>query len=139
MPMSTPSGESSYKFDMVVSDDVKRAMNETQNQVKDITCEVKEYEKKIHDELDAVRRTFNGELTRQANTITSFESAIVIDETVLYTFMRSKFVRFLNFFAQWFIYMDNGQILPNTKENTQFGKSPVLTRIREWFKNHFPE
>ena len=48
-------------------------------------------------------------------------------------FFRSKLVRFLNFFGQWFIYDDNyGMILANTRENAKNHKAPLLSRIKYW-------
>lgn len=58
------------------------------------------------------------------------------DDT-LERFLKSRLVRFLNFFGQWFIYVknDDGEwVFENIPINELYGKAPLLTRVRRWFR-----
>lgn len=143
MAMRTPGGQTTYRFDQVVPDGVKKRMDDTDLKVNGLQDNLKS----ATDELAAAIRetgdTVEGltELVRKNRKIADhmfnvYGSRINDTERLMYAFLQSKFMRFLNFFGCWYIYSDvyNGLPFLNCPANEKYGKAPLLTRLSRWFR-----
>lgn len=137
MPMTTPGGESSYKFDRETDPETKQrlwVMDEDINQLRQNVAKTREY---IDSQLFDFAKDHDTDRHMLQNQIDGILSNYANNMELLKIFTSSKLFRFLNFFGQWYIFGDNGYIWANTATNSQYGKRPFLTRLRIWFETGF--
>ena len=143
MPMKTPGGQETYKFDQTVPDDVKRTVHKSELLVNGFQATLKSVTDELKEEIDKT----NGELAKLGETVEynkkSTEHYIMVYgerlnrlEMLTFAFLESPLMRFLNFFGCWYIYSKayKGMVFLNCPKNEKYGKAPLLTRLSRWFR-----
>lgn len=127
-------GHDDPKFDQKSTPEVRREMADNNTRIEELSRRLDELEKtvlprEIHDLRNDLSQN-DDDLRRAIGRIEESQFPRIL---VSYVFIRSRFVRFLNFFGCWFIYDSDGDPHPNIPSNECYGRAPLLTRIRRWF------
>ena len=142
MPSRFRSGEMTNKYDHVVPVEVVDKMQSYQSDAdklrKDFDGFVNDCNIFYEDEFKVLRNDQQA-LTR---THQLFEHRVNQDHDLqlqyvhmLNRFYNSPLIRFLNFFGCWFIYGTNGSVYENIPKNEEYGRAPLLTRIKRGIKD----
>lgn len=128
MPSRFRSGEMTNKYDHVVPVEVVDKMQSYQSDAdklrKDFDGFVNDCNIFYEDEFKVLRND------QQALTRTH-----QLFECRVNRFYNSPLIRFLNFFGCWFIYGTNGSVYENIPKNEEYGRAPLLTRIKRGIRD----
>lgn len=134
MPMSTPSGQKTYKYDQVVPDQVKERLDKQG----DVINEFQQYKIKNDERIEELMAA-KEELTQLITTMQiQMEKDQIEMQSLVSKMCLSKFFRFLNAIFGWYIY-GNDWIHVNCVENEKYGHPPLSTRVSRWLKRTFLE
>lgn len=134
MPMSTPSGQKTYKYDMVVPDQVKEQLDHQT----DVISGFQQYQEETDRRLKSLENA-NSDLM---NTVAAMQvqwsqerKRVNSLTAVMYT---SRLFRFLNAVCGWYI-CSGDRIYVNCIENEKYGRPPFSTRVSRWLRCTFLE
>lgn len=141
MPMSTPSGQTTTKYDAVASTEVLDMLQNSAASVEMVNMAVSKLSMDINQEIDKLNMDQN-EIRRDVVLLTNRcqanQESIKNISVVLGLFLSSPFVKFLNFFGCWFIYSPYHALpLQNCMMNEIYGKAPLLTRVSRRIRTAF--
>ena len=133
------SGDEFPQFDQMTSAESIRRIKELENKVNELqnSClSVIEYKKDIR------RITYNYNAAVEKYNKFAEDVCRNIDflhfvYALLYPFLKSKFMRFLNFFGRWYIYGEDGNVYPNTSTYEKYRPDPWYAKISNRYRALF--
>jgi len=136
MPLHTFSGESTFKYDVMTSPEAIDRINQLDTQASNANNKIQELEEcnaNLRADLTAECELTRAHRAKVDQRMVNFNQTIYHQHQLIMPLLRSRFVRFLNFFGRWFIYGTGslkGQVFANTPENAKYGDPPLITRIQ---------
>lgn len=139
MPMHTADGKTTYKFDNVAGPVVLDRFGVVEKDVEKLKTDLQAAVEHAHSEVLIVDRKTDKqhldhkELLRRHENLYDRVNAM---ESLMMPLLKSRLMRFLNFFGCWYIYGWDGRVYRNWVCNEKYGKAPLLTRASRWLMKH---